>query len=609
MFGAIGDGKSDDSNALYAMARQARARGYLTCAMTAGKIYTHRNPFFLSGIERIWIEGNGARIMNLRGGKVDKTFLVNYSVLAFADCFSTNGHNLYHGRSTPHHFGALIGSAKAGSSSVVVYSGRTTLAPGARVLIYGFDRISIGGYPPSPRFFEYNAVEDIRGNVVRLKNGLRYDYDADWLDGTIPNGLGRPRILSLDRPDFRQSRSIVIRNLGSALNERWTAPGSSRNGRLTFCGFDNLLLDGVVTDGGGIYVSQGGAAEINRTRANLVETDKVLDRVTYRNCVFGSHAQGIGCKELILDNVEVTGEFSASAIERLAILGGNFKGHGSGASTILMGNNNHAIGKLEIHGARFSVKPPRYALLPYRLRSIRISSVVDSQTLGIGSQTMYEASFFSRVASPGMILYTKDGAAALRLTRMPYRLGKNVCIQGKFLSPIEAGDVLYAPELPDVTVDGAIYTGENACRVTTFGLGDTTVPFPTQLTDPLHPYPGRLQFSSRQVPSNGMKSFFEVGFRLRPRRIVVDVVKPYTGALPAQLSLKSLGSPAEILRIDLRVAGTREITPVRHAGLIPSDVFTTMDDVVQRLQVQVMPALGDQTDMPLWTASLDGVAA
>ena len=95
MFGAVGDGVTNDDEALVAMATDARARGYLSCIMAPGRVYTHQHPYFLNSIPYIFIDGNGAASAIPLDRAVDTDYISNYTGLSFGGCFVANDYNNY----------------------------------------------------------------------------------------------------------------------------------------------------------------------------------------------------------------------------------------------------------------------------------------------------------------------------------------------------------------------------------------------------------------------------------------------------------------------------------------------------------------------------------
>jgi hypothetical protein len=138
-FGAIGDGETDDDDAMRAMADYARHTGQIHIELTPGRLYTYTRPYFLSGIRNLIIDGNGAGFRNIDGGAIDRRFFANDEGLKFVSIFHTHGPEHYQGRHTPFEFGSLIRSAFAGDRHLRLKEAGRELRPGARALLYGFD--------------------------------------------------------------------------------------------------------------------------------------------------------------------------------------------------------------------------------------------------------------------------------------------------------------------------------------------------------------------------------------------------------------------------------------------------------------------------------------
>jgi len=202
MYGAVGDGTTDDTTAMQNMAAHARARGYLLCSLIAGKTYTYTVPQFLAGIKMISIQGNGANFKNIFGTSSSPTSLfANAEGLVFPSAIYSTGFGQYPTSSIPLDYGQLIDTVAAGSATVTVSSGEGVpdVTTGDRVLIYGYDGQNTASTPPNPRKFEYATVTGVSSQVVTLDREISFAYDADWPEDTGNTIYGKPRLLDLNR--------------------------------------------------------------------------------------------------------------------------------------------------------------------------------------------------------------------------------------------------------------------------------------------------------------------------------------------------------------------------------------------------------------------------
>lgn len=111
-----------DSSATFAtIFGKGRADGYLRLVLTKGKTYTNTNPYIIAGIPYLYIDFNGASLMNPRGTAASAVIaLANYIVLGMQSVYLTNapGLDVGGGPSGQEFFGIRIKSIKAGSSVV-----------------------------------------------------------------------------------------------------------------------------------------------------------------------------------------------------------------------------------------------------------------------------------------------------------------------------------------------------------------------------------------------------------------------------------------------------------------------------------------------------------
>jgi hypothetical protein len=135
---------------------------------------------------------------------------------------------------------------------------------GQRVLVYGYDTQQ-GGFPPNPRHFHYTSV--ISGALV---DPLPFEPDDRWPDFEQFTGpIGRPRILSLDRPDYFYPRRIVFKNCRFA-------------GGFVVIEAEHLEFEDCESEYFGVSINR--TARFTRTRAPRWEHDKIVERVDMDAC-------------------------------------------------------------------------------------------------------------------------------------------------------------------------------------------------------------------------------------------------------------------------------------------------------------------------------------
>jgi hypothetical protein len=142
---------------------------------------------------------------------------------------------------------------------------------GQRVLIYGYDTQQ-GGFPPNPRFFHHTSV---RGG--QLVDPLPWTPDDRWPDFEQPTGLiGRPRILSLERPDYHHPRRIVLRKTRLLPNPNYPEASAS------VLSADWLEFEDV--EGPNITFTIAKDVRMRRVRGAVWEPDKIIETLVMDDC-------------------------------------------------------------------------------------------------------------------------------------------------------------------------------------------------------------------------------------------------------------------------------------------------------------------------------------
>jgi hypothetical protein len=212
-FGIRGDGKTDNTSAFFKLRRHLMAHpevGY-TLVFPNGR-YHYQDGFWLRGVRAYRLLGNGSVFCNIRPDR----YHPQHRTLVLNPGMFTDLNRLPHG--TEEHYtsqcGDLIADAVAGASTVELLdtppAGR--YVPGMPVLLHGFNMM-LGGYPPSPKFFEWKEVKSVTGRRITLTSPLRHDYLKDWPGQTNePSSYGPPRLSPLrvtaHGVGFRTSTSI-----------------------------------------------------------------------------------------------------------------------------------------------------------------------------------------------------------------------------------------------------------------------------------------------------------------------------------------------------------------------------------------------------------------
>lgn len=170
-----------------------------TMAFPAGKTFMYTNNRWTWGIRNLRMLGNGARFQNTAafatvGGGGAYALIVNRSIFEVQDV--TAPLKLAKSAQT-----SLIAMVAAGSQTVRLLSPAEAVnfPAGMRAVIYSYEQLLSGGYPPDARYFDYAKVvsADPATGIVTLDTPLARSHSADFPEaaGAI---CGRARIFALD---------------------------------------------------------------------------------------------------------------------------------------------------------------------------------------------------------------------------------------------------------------------------------------------------------------------------------------------------------------------------------------------------------------------------
>jgi hypothetical protein len=615
MFGAVGNGVTNDDIALQGMASVGRARKRLQMRGLKGKTYTYSQPFWLSGIQNVDIDGAGCSFRNILGSRTPEIFdIVNYVGLALPCATNTYAHNC---RRSFTELGTRIATVASGARIVEALELHSVKA-GDRVLIYGFDRQVTASDPPCARYFEVNFVERTEGEQIILRAPLRYSYDSRWFDGLHFSNGGTPRILSLDRQNFTQIERFHIRNITIDPNPAWntTLATPERNGRLQIYGCDEVVLENVTSQS--LYVGQVGYFRAEScTFTNVVEIDKLIDKIYFKVCDLPSTGGWTSVRNAVLEDCRQTsGPISFGAMETAEIRGGFFRDEGSGSSRVILGTPDFLTNTLLINGATFEISNPvrDHLIEPYTFTT-EVTEVLGPSTFELGTRAEFDATLIARMLYDGIILFAPNGTPALRLTSLPYMVGNRVRIEGEPIQRVTVGTPLAVCSLENLIVRNARYEGNYAFQGQSFDSRTAagTNLYPRTLDD-------RRSMNKWRVESSDVKgdesfstgTYFKFGSTVEITRIIVEVRRPYTGPSRVRMlrliSLKAV--PGQLALINLKFAGCRELTISAASGGKPEDELSHLHpDRLKQLRFLNEGSLHDirlASEEPEWTCTIDG---
>lgn len=176
--------------------------------------------------------------------------------------------------------GDLINTAAAGATSVTTTTASNAghFSIGNRVIIMGYDQQQ-AGYPPNLRYFEQKTVSNVNAGtgVVTFTSQLQNSYDSRWWDTTYPDGdqlaHGAPRILSIDRTNYKRAKLLWFR--GATLAANTNTPSSYAI---------QVTADlGILEDVRGVGLNAYASGTLICSRCTLIGDqtgiDKMVDRV------------------------------------------------------------------------------------------------------------------------------------------------------------------------------------------------------------------------------------------------------------------------------------------------------------------------------------------
>jgi hypothetical protein len=348
-FGAAGDGAADDTpafRALFRSIRQAQADDDAARAHDPERapleLIIHLSPGHYRytwnrwtwGVKRLTVFAYGAAIQCLHIGPyaIDQAPLLSNRDHYWAwDPYGP----AYGGPSTApaEQYGFRIRTAGPGDEAIVLLSPADTglFRPGAWVLIQSYAQQQYG-YPPNLRYFERARVTRIEGALVRLDRPLLYLHRDDWPeDVTQPAAIGRARIVAIDRPDCPLALSQRFIGLTVLSNPNHAVRDPNVRNTQEVLGISGVL-DAHVRDCSliALGVSQSGNVLVEDSSFGYVEPDKLVDRLTFRNCKIGAVTECTGVNELLLQDCTI--ERGAQILAReIRVERCTFRGSGVGA--------------------------------------------------------------------------------------------------------------------------------------------------------------------------------------------------------------------------------------------------------------------------------------
>lgn len=650
MFGAVGDGTTDDTAAFTAIGNLGRANGFLELVMTNGKTYVWTNPFTLAGIPYRRIRGEGANLMNNRardGGNNLIGVTINYACFVDANPFWPNGAGPYAGGAQ---FGTTINSASSGAGTITVTSGACPLGP---VLIYGFDRLGAGGFPPCPTCFEYNFVISNGGGSATgtLRNQLQHNYDSQW--PSIANGSGAfdgpAKVLSCNANIVPWCQESIIEDLNFVKNPAFptgTPPGSpaaadAENGAFQLSGTDVSIMRRCTAFLGNVTASRKITLE-DCDISNIIypvfgfQVDKCIELFESNDCKYGTlYGAGAAVKKVVSRRNKVTLKCGLFPIEHLECENDVFACQDQASAAAAVGNSTIGSAKVRFNHCVFV--PPTTVnrimeshIITCVFQVVSVGSTSTTIAFGPGgaspaSRNAYLAAQIMRVIRIGTILRNAAGFPAFRVTRMPYTTGDpvtgDVLMDGDNLSNFSSGDTLAIPCNPDVENNNGLYDGSFASQLTSFwGNAFFLTPYPQSRTRDRYISDNTFRITSdMNNPPQGSNVFrMQLGTPFMISAVVVEVSRAAVSGGTVGLNVQvadAAGTLSQVYQsVDLKTIGRRTIATSGFSAALGADVQAASGlGVVTTAAVQaywqdIWGTPGDrvQPNLPLWSIAYHG---
>ena len=574
-FGAIGDGATDNTNALLNLQTYLIANPGLTVLFPPG-IYQYKNPYWLRGVQNTTILGYGATFQNILPGSSvpggsdwvqdqsclwinDVPFIVHGKTQLINEISIPGGSGFYT-------YGYLFNSASSGDSSFTLTNtgDQSNFNVGDTVLVAGYSQYqAVVGFPPNYRYWEVKVIQSIASGVITFTEALNNSYDASWRD--VTNGIvgvyGKPRILSLNRNATNNYYSYIknMRIYGVTFIANPNSPLAYPT-EANICGLKNIELKDCVFN---LRLVSDFCEQIQFDSSYIPEInelgDKLCNQVYFSNCeltglfnfagtniaVFDKCVFKDGTFEICPDNLIVSNSqfYNTAGTQANELIG--FESTNSMYSAVFRNNIFRNANKLFI-GSGWEY-------------TFTVASVLNSQNIIV---TGFPSNVTDKLKR-GYSIYTKNQNTSPSNTKIGkiYNvsvLGSDTIIQAEFNQLPIVGDVFYWKGVQVVDIDKSNVFLENQLQYD----GPQN-----QIIDLIGPADIGIERKSVVFKDISLTRYLRIDGI--PLRIIASVIKPYTGdtGVVGQTGIADLvfkffqnnTQIAELGRLRANVAGTRII--------------------------------------------------
>lgn len=563
-FGAIGDGRTDDTPAFRAMHRhlsafqQRHPRYRFDIHLPQGH-YRYSWNQWLWGLRRVAVIGERASLQCISDSPWD---VAKFVLTTNADPLSAGG------ETGGKRYGCLIRTAEAGSRAVVLSDpadGRR-FAPGRFACVISFDQ-QFGGYPPNCRYFEFAIVTSVTEGTVALDRALRFRHsDDNCEDPSVPESIGRARIIPVDTPDSPLALEQRISGIAVLPN-----PHARDHFSNVFqaIGFDDLEIQDCRLIN--LVGSIGRRCRIVNSDVEFAEPDKLVATMEFDGCRIGRISQATGVHRLKLTSCRIDKGSDIQAryvrAERCTFHGASYPGEYSvGLSldgftpTRLLevldstfvgraGEGEQAIGRNPTIGALLTA-PVRVGRGTIRIPLADERARILICNLEVGDIVLLGGEFAGTTFCDGRFGVVKAIEAD----------GRDVLI--RTTAPVRDGDILFAFRVRQARFQRISYVSVG--RAAPLSLDTSS--------------DGRVEASRRYNWTFNSGGFAQIMLSCpgEVQRVTVDVRRPYRGSDPGAFLILTTRTPAfatVVLATDLTRTGLRSASSAGVAGVRRTDLW------------------------------------
>lgn len=348
-FGAVGDGVTDNADALIAMRdfMLLDRRPRYVVEFEPGQ-YDYSNNRWLRGVRDVTVLGNGAKLRCI----ANKPWERDFQPFLFTAWFEDYGDKDFDFDQDQTNAGYRIGQGEIRDDTVTLLTPADAqfFVVGGWVMVHGFVH-QWGGAPPNMRYFQFTKIAaiDAVGGVLTLENRLTFQYRDDWQDFTDNLGytIGKPRISPMNMQNTDCSERVVLRDL-EILNNPVRSDESFSVAAV------NVEMHNVATELS-CAPSFGQHWLLADCRFRQCEVDKNLDTLRVERCQFSNWVlaatgvQTVSMVDCVTDRVMRLSPLGLLHLERVTVLSDTNEG------TVIHYFNSSTTRKVVARNCRFPI--------------------------------------------------------------------------------------------------------------------------------------------------------------------------------------------------------------------------------------------------------------